>query len=162
MRISLVEETRQHESIALASDWTVGSPHNVLLAMKCTPAAPYEPGTSSWTLMLWDHPLLTVLWLLIQYIRRHPPYLQVSVRNLRTRHAVVTVTHVIRSLKNRVKRQDFAVSRWWWWSWGIDCRTFSTFRRRLMAPSSEPVLSNPILRLHMRWTPKHQVPPKRP
>ena len=99
MWISPVEMTRQHESLVLASAVTVESPHSALLAMKCTHAAPYETGTSSPNPHVREPPSFGYLQLLIQYIRGHPPYLQVSVRNLRTRHTVLTVTHVTRSLK---------------------------------------------------------------
>jgi len=99
--------TRQHESVVLASALTVESPHSAFLAMKCT-AAPYEMGTSSPKPHAGGPPSFSYLRMLIQYIRSHPPYLQVSVRNLRRRHGVVTGAHVIRSLKNRVESEDFA------------------------------------------------------
>jgi hypothetical protein len=75
MWISPVDVTRQHESLVLASALTVESPRSAFLAMKRTPAAPYETGASSPNLHAGGPPSFSYLRLLIQYIRSHPSYM---------------------------------------------------------------------------------------
>jgi hypothetical protein len=60
-----------------------------------------------------DHPFFGCPRLLIKYIRNYPPYQEVVItnRNQRTRHAVVTVTHIMWSPFSRTFKCLFHFSR---------------------------------------------------